>query len=95
MYTFSKLILADIPKEEVQALIEEEKARYEKEGKRLGSVKIGVDEEGYLYVSSQPATNITRVRRITGYLSNENNFNAAKQAELSDRSSHANQKEDS
>ena len=43
---------------------------------------------GLCMTVSRRGTNVRRIRRITGYLSTEERFNSAKQAELRDRKPH-------
>lgn len=85
-----KIVTAEkLSQEELQKIVDEEKAYWAEKGKELGEVHIRRDKEnGDLVVTSYPTSPITRIRRITGYLSNQNNFNAAKRAELADREKH-------
>ena len=47
-------------------------------------------ENDEIIIKSYAASPIKRIRRITGYLSEEHNFNDAKQDELRDRITHVN-----
>ena len=76
-----------VTKEELTAIKAAEKARYEAQGMELGRLCIDIEGDE-LVVYSAPKTNIRRTRRITGYLSNADNFNDAKKAEMEDRVAH-------
>lgn len=54
--------------------------------KRLVELDIKIKDDDVLLTPHYDT--IVRVRRITGYLSNVNNFNAAKKSEQSDRVKH-------
>lgn len=76
-----------IAQQEIDMILAEEAKMYEAQGKQLGELNLElVGDE--IVIHSSPVSNITRVRRITGYLSNQNNFNDAKKAELRDRVKH-------
>ena len=55
-------------------------------GKRLVELDIKIKDDDVILTPHYDT--IVRVRRITGYLSNVNNFNAAKKSEQSDRVKH-------
>ena len=74
------------PEEAVQ-YAEEEIGLWRERGKALDRVDIETDG-GYVIVKGKEKSPIRRIRRITGYLSEVNNFNDAKQAELTERSVH-------
>lgn len=76
-----------ISQQEIDMIMAEEARMYEAEGKQLGELTLELAGEE-IVIHSAPVSNITRVRRITGYLSNQNNFNDAKRAELRDRVKH-------
>lgn len=76
-----------VTEEEIQQILIEEKANYATQGKTLASVNISIDGEE-LIIKAKEKSPIKRIRRITGYLSEQNNFNAGKQAELADRVIH-------
>lgn len=78
---------AGISQQEIDMIMAEEARMYEAEGKQLGELTLELAGEE-IVIHSAPISNITRVRRITGYLSNQNNFNDAKRAELRDRVKH-------
>lgn len=56
-------------------------------GKEIGSIAISIDGDEVV-ISAKERSPIRRIRRITGYLSTEDRFNPAKQAELGDRVKH-------
>ncbi|MCE5285685.1 MAG: hypothetical protein LLG02_07545 [Pelosinus sp.] len=72
---------------EIQAVVHEEKQLWEKKGKRLGKIEVSVENDELVIKASEHSP-ISRVRRITGYLSTVDHFNDAKQAELLDRVKH-------
>jgi anaerobic ribonucleoside-triphosphate reductase activating protein len=72
---------------EIQTVVNEEKQLWERKGKKLGKIEIGVENDE-LVIKTSELSPITRVRRITGYLSTIDHFNDAKQAELLDRVKH-------
>ena len=76
-----------VTKEELSAIKAAEEARYKAQDMELGRLCIDIEGDE-LVVYSSPKTNIKRVRRITGYLSDVDNFNDAKRTELKDRVKH-------
>ena len=76
-----------ITQAEIDMILAKEAAAYEARGKRLGELNLELAGDE-IVVHSSPVSDITRVRRITGYLSNQNNFNDAKRDELRDRVKH-------
>lgn len=72
---------------EIQAVVNEEKQLWEKKGKALDKIEVSIEDDE-LVVKALERSPITRVRRITGYLSTIDHFNDAKQAELLDRVKH-------
>ena len=84
-------IIADpaISQEEVEAIIAEEKVLYSNIGKKLAEVNLTLENDEII-IKSYAASPIKRIRRIPGYLSEEHNFNDAKQDELRDRITHVN-----
>lgn len=75
--------------EETTKIMLEEMGYWQKQGKEVYMITIEPSgDDGEYVVKSSPKQEIKRVRRITGYLSNENNFNDAKRAELRDRVKH-------
>lgn len=85
-----KIVTAEkLSQDELQKIVDEEKAYWAEQKKELGEVHIRRDAENAdLVVTSYPISPITRIRRITGYLSAVDNFNDAKRAELADREKH-------
>lgn len=77
-----------ISPKELKKILNEEKALYIAQGKTLAEIELSLADDEII-VKSYAASPIRRIRRITGYLSEEHNFNNAKQAELSERISHA------
>lgn len=77
----------DITEEEITAIVSEELQLWKQKGKELGKVTLSLDGEE-IVVKAVERSPIRRIRRITGYLSTEDRFNAAKQAELTDRVAH-------
>lgn len=81
-----EILNTDITFEEAKRLaeIEIEEAEFP-----LNRIRIGLDSETDEYiVQAFRKSPITRIRRITGYLSDIHNFNEAKKAESDDRLSH-------
>lgn len=77
----------DITMEELTEYINQERQIWEAKGKVVGkiNIKLAGDE---VEIESSAKSNIKRVRRITGYLSDSDNFNDAKRAELNNRYKH-------
>lgn len=74
--------------EAIQACYQHGIDQWMQDKKRMGALgRIVVERDG-LEWKINPQAHITRVRRITGYLSEMKNFNDAKQEELSDRYKH-------
>ena len=78
---------SEITEEEIRAIVAEELQLWKKRNKELAQVQLKVEGEEII-VKAVERSPIKRVRRITGYLSTEDRFNSAKQAELSDRHAH-------
>jgi Oxygen-sensitive ribonucleoside-triphosphate reductase len=76
-----------ISKDELLIYVDQEKDIYEKKGKILGGMEVMINGDE-VEIKSNEKSPIQRVRRITGYLSNANNFNDAKRAELKARVAH-------
>lgn len=76
-----------ITEEEIRAIVDEELQLWKRKGKELAEVRLTIEGEE-IVVKAVERSPIKRVRRITGYLSTEDRFNSAKQAELSDRRAH-------
>lgn len=73
--------------EEITTIVEEEINLWKEQRKDLGRVQLTLDGENVV-VKAVEKSPIRRVRRITGYLSNMENFNDAKQDELAQRYKH-------
>ena len=87
-YGFKISVEGDFSPEEVNALVEEEKAVLAATRKEIGHLSLRALEGNQVEIKVIPKSPIRRVRRITGYLSNIENFNSAKQAECRDRLVH-------
>ena len=76
--------------EELCFIIADERRMWAKRGKELAEINITMapDKPGELDIKTVEKSPIKRIRRITGYLSKVDNFNASKQAELADREVH-------
>ena len=72
---------------EIQQIIAEEMLDWQQKGKLISSVEMTVEGD-QIIVRSVEKSPIKRVRRITGYLSNIENFNDAKRDELATRAKH-------
>lgn len=77
-----------ISRNEVDAILAEEMALYEQRGEELAELSLTLDTVGDITIKSYKKTPIKRIRRVTGYLSEEHNFNNAKHQELNDRIKH-------
>lgn len=84
------MVTADdiINREEAEEYVRNEQERFNHQNKVLGHVELRLCENDEVEIKSTPRSPISRVRRITGYLSTIERFNDAKQAELQDRVSH-------
>ena len=82
----ANILLTD---EEIIKLADKEISEWNGSSKPLGSITLDIeaDSDGE-HVVIFPHPVIKRVRRITGYLSNLDNFNDAKKAEEDDRFKH-------
>lgn len=72
---------------EANIYIEEEKNKWKDLDKELAKIELSIDGDEVVITATERSP-ISRVRRITGYLSNMNNFNDAKAAELHNRVNH-------
>jgi anaerobic ribonucleoside-triphosphate reductase len=89
--TRGNLILNEAEIELVESVAREEQAkREEKAGTEIAYVEVWPDEKDplELCVEVKFKSPITRLARITGYLSSINRWNDGKKAELADRVSH-------
>ncbi len=73
--------------DEMIAIVKEEVKLWEDKCKELARVELTLDGDN-IVVKTVEKSPVRRVRRITGYLSNMENFNDAKQAELAQRYKH-------
>jgi len=82
-------VLADegITFDEIEQIVSDEQALWKTSDKELGAIMLTLDGDE-IVVKAVELSPIKRVRRITGYLSTEDRFNAAKQEELKARVSH-------
>ena len=74
-------------KNEIEYIVDSEIQLYEEQNKEIASVRL-IFEEDEVTIESKEKSPIRRVRRITGYLSQMEKFNDAKQDELSQRYKH-------
>ena len=81
------VVNVEIDSVQVEQLVAEEKERFKQAGKELAKVEITSNSHG-ITVKSYEKSQIKRVRRITGYMSTVDRFNAAKVDELNDRVVH-------
>jgi anaerobic ribonucleoside-triphosphate reductase activating protein len=81
------VVRGEICEEQVQEIIAEERERWREKGKPLAKIEMTADGDE-IEVRSFERSPIKRIRRITGYLSEVDNWNAAKRAELADRLPH-------
>jgi len=82
-------VIADpqLNQNEIIQLIMEEKMLWESQNKKLGKVELEIEQDEIVIKASEKSP-IRRVRRITGYLSDIDNFNDAKVSECNDRTNH-------
>ena len=78
---------ARLSDEEIELYARSEIAQWRNQDKELASLSLQVDGQDVVIEAVERAP-ISRVRRITGYLSNVENFNGAKRAECGDRYRH-------
>lgn len=83
-------IVADaaLSSQEIEQLAVTEIQEWAEMGKELASIQMNLEGEEVVIQAIEKSP-IRRVRRITGYLSNIENFNDAKRAECHDRYVHA------
>ena len=82
-------VIADprLSREEINQFIAEEQQLWHSRNKRLGQIELSIEQEEVVVKATEKSP-IRRVRRITGYLSSIDNFNDAKVAECTDRTTH-------
>jgi hypothetical protein len=80
------IIQADeaISESEIRQILAEERIAWLAKSKTLGRMELTLDGDE-IVIKAFERSPIKRIRRITGYLSTEDRFNTAKQAELGDR----------
>lgn len=83
-------IIADpmLRPDEVKQLVDNEKQAWKKMNKEIAEIQL-ILQGDEVCMEVKEKSPIKRVRRITGYLSNIENFNEAKRAECTDRRIHA------
>ena len=83
-------IIADegLSSHEIELLATQEITEWSNLGKEIASLELKLDGDEVVLHAVEKSP-IRRVRRITGYLSNIENFNDAKKAECHDRYVHA------
>ena len=80
---------ARLPREIVHLLADEEIINFSQKDKTLKTISITLcNNDQEIEITSTPKSDIRRLRRITGYLSEVSNFNQAKRAEERDRYKH-------
>ena len=88
MYKGVKLSFPDeMDGNEAQVYAADEMIQWEKECKKLGEIVVSIDGEE-VEIKGFEKSPIQRLRRITGYISNINNFNDAKLEEAAERQVH-------
>lgn len=83
-------VIADpgLHKEEIELLVAQELEEWGAQSKEIATITLELDGDEVV-IHAVEKSPIRRVRRITGYLSNIENFNPAKKAECQDRYAHA------
>ena len=76
-----------ITTDEIEDIVRREKNLWSANGKQISTIDLKLDGDEIVLTAVEKSP-IKRVRRITGYLSNIESFNDAKQAECRDRVSH-------
>ena len=75
---------AELSDHEIEMVVNDEIKLWTSKNKTLATVELSVEDDSILVTATEKSP-IRRVRRITGYLSNMENFNDAKKAELASR----------
>lgn len=78
---------AALTNEEISTTVDQELQLWSKRGKTLGAMELTLEGDEII-VKAFEKSPIRRVRRITGYLSNLENFNDAKRSECLSREIH-------
>lgn len=76
-----------ITRQEVEEIIAEERLLWLAKGKPIARVELRLEGDEITVIATERSP-IRRVRRITGYLSNVENFNDAKRDEVNARFTH-------
>lgn len=76
-----------ITRSEIESIVAEERSKCLADGREIARIELSLEGEEII-VRTVEKSPIRRVRRITGYLSNMENFNDAKQDELAARKAH-------
>ena len=76
-----------ITRSEIESIVAEERSKWLADGREISRIELSLEGEEII-VRTVEKSPIRRVRRITGYLSNMDNFNDAKQDELAARKAH-------
>jgi anaerobic ribonucleoside-triphosphate reductase activating protein len=79
-----------IPQEVLVQEVANERVLWLAKNKVLGRIVFTIDKDGEIDVVASSKEPIRRLRRITGYLSNVDNFNDAKKIEMEKRFIHFN-----
>ena len=82
------VVLGAVSELEVNYWVEEEIAQNDPEKRKITCIRITEVSDEEVDINIETEGVVRRVRRITGYLSDINNFNEAKTAELFDRYTH-------
>ena len=82
------VISGDVSEQEVNYWVEKEIAQNDPEKRKITCIRITEVSTEEVDVKITTEGVVRRVRRITGYLSDINNFNESKKAELFDRYTH-------
>ncbi|MBU2700563.1 anaerobic ribonucleoside-triphosphate reductase activating protein [Sporomusaceae bacterium BoRhaA] len=77
----------ELSDQEVYKIVNDEIKIWISKNKTLAKIELLLDDENILVTAIEKSP-IRRVRRITGYLSNMENFNDAKLSELNNRTKH-------
>ncbi len=83
----SVIASSELSDHEIEAVVSDELKLWASKNKTLAAVELSLEGDNILVTATEKSP-ISRVRRITGYLSNMENFNDAKQAELASRKTH-------
>ena len=80
----SVIASSELSDHEIETVVSDELKMWTSKNKVLAAVELSLDGDSILVTATEKSP-IRRVRRITGYLSNMENFNDAKKAELASR----------